>query len=82
MQELYNELKGCYAFSDISYEDCKNQLKFMEEQEFVDINHGYVSLGYNFEKIFGKRNFMEFFAVFYPSHEYKIFEGRTEIGRQ
>ena len=79
-KELYNELKGCYAFSDISYEDCKNQLKFMEEQEFVDINHGYVSLGYNFEKIFGKRNFMEFFAVFYPSHEYKIFEGRTEIG--
>ena len=79
-KQLYDELKGCYAFSDISYEDCKEMLKFMEEQEFVDINNGYVSLGYNFEKTFGKRNFMEFFAVFYPSFEYKIFEGRSEIG--
>ena len=77
---LYDELKGCYAFSDITYEDCKDLLKFMEEQEFVDIDHGYVSLGYNFEKTFGKRNYMEFFAVFYPSYEYKIFEGREEIG--
>ena len=80
VKELYDELKGCYAFSDISYDDCKDLLKFMEEQEFVDINHGYISLGYNFEKTFGKRNFMEFFAVFYPSYEYKIFEGRDEIG--
>ena len=79
-KELYEELKDCYAFSDISYEDCKDLLMFMEEQEFIDINHGYVSLGYNFEKTFGKRNFMEFFAVFYPSYEYKIFEGRNEIG--
>ncbi|SDA57103.1 ATP-dependent helicase Lhr and Lhr-like helicase [Methanobrevibacter millerae] len=79
-KELYGELKGCYAFSDIDYQDCKNMLKFMEEQEFVDINQGYISLGYNFEKVFGKRNYLEFFAVFYPSQEYKIFQGKSEVG--
>ncbi|WP_303295577.1 DEAD/DEAH box helicase [Methanobrevibacter woesei] len=80
VNELYKELTQCYAFSEIKFDEYKRLLKHMEELKLVDYYEPYLSLGYNFEKEFGRRNFMEFFAVFMPSYEYQVKHGRQEIG--
>jgi len=79
--DLYSYLSGCYAFSGISLHDFKRILKTMKENEFIDIYSGnYLSLGYNFEKVFGKKNFMDFYSVFFPNSEYKLKKGKREVG--
>lgn len=80
VKDLYSEIHNCYAFSDISYSDFKFQLNDMRKKEFVEINNNYLNLGIKFEEKFGRRNFMNFYAVFNPSYEYTIFEGDYEIG--
>ena len=78
--ELFNNLKNSYVFSKMTKEDYKSILENMEEKEFINIMDGYLSLGYNFEKKFGKRNFMDFYSVFCPNFEYTIREGGKNIG--
>ena len=39
-----------------------------------------ISLGYEFEKEFGRFNFMNFYSVFNSDYDFKIFEGNNEIG--
>ncbi len=78
--KLFNSLKDSYVFSKITKEDFKSILKNMEEREFINNKDGYVSLGYNFEKKFGKRNFMDFYSVFCPNREYTVREGVKNIG--
>ncbi|WP_286244342.1 helicase-related protein [Methanobacterium ferruginis] len=77
---LYNSLKNSYAFSKMTKDDFKAIIENMEELEFVNNNSGYLSLGYNFEKKFGKRNFMDFYSVFCPNFEYTVSEGMKNIG--
>lgn len=77
---LFNNLKDSYAFSKMTKEDFKAIIETMEELEFVHNNSGYLSLGYNFEKKFGKRNFMDFYSVFCPNFEYTVREGMKNIG--
>ncbi len=80
-KEVFYELTNCYVFSDISKEEYKTLLKKMIEQKFVKIDKGgYLTTGYCFEKIFGKNNYMNFYAVFYPSFEYAIKKGQKTIG--
>ena len=78
--KLFNDLKGSYMFSKITREDFISIIKNMEEREFIHNHGGYLSLGYNFEKKFGKRNFMDFYSVFCPNFEYTIKEGVKNIG--
>ena len=80
VKDLYSELHNCYAFLDISYHDFKFQLNDMRKREFVEINNNYINLGIKFEEKFGRRNFMNFYAVFHPTYEYTIFEGDYEVG--
>lgn len=80
VKNLYEELTQCYAFSEITFDEYMRLLKHMEEFEFVEYNKPYLTLGYNFEKEFGSRNFMEFFAVFMPTYEYSVKQGMKEIG--
>ena len=79
-RELYDELTGCYAFSGISFEHYVALLKEMRKNGLIDIKNNLVTLGYNFEKEFGKANYKNFYAVFSPSFEYTIYEGNKEIG--
>ena len=37
VKELYSEIQNCYAFSDISYDDCKFMLNDMRKRELVEI---------------------------------------------
>lgn len=78
--DLFNSLKESYAFNEMTKEDFKAIIENMEELEFVHNNSGYLSLGYNFEKKFGKRNFMDFYSVFCPNFEYTVREGAKNIG--
>ena len=78
--ELFNNLKDSYVFSKMTKEDYKSILENMEEREFIQNRDGFLSLGYNFEKKFGKRNFMGFYSVFCPNLEYKVKEGGKNIG--
>lgn len=78
--ELYERLSSCYVFSDISKDDYYSLLSDMREKDFIEKNQNFISLGYNFEKEFGKYNYSEFYGVFLPSVEYSVREGHKEIG--
>lgn len=79
-RDLFNELKDCYAFSNITFEEYKELLIEMKKQGLLDINHNKLTLGYEFEKKFGKSNYKNFYAVFSPSFSYTIREGNREVG--
>lgn len=78
--KLFKILKDSFVFSKINKEDYKSIIDSMEEKGFVDYHNGYLSLGYNFEKKFGKRNFMDFYSVFCPNSEFKVKQGTKNIG--
>lgn len=80
LKTLYNDLVQCYVFSEITFKEYLRLLKHMKKFGFIEYNKPYLNLGYNFEKEFGARNFMEFFAVFMPSYEYIVKHGTKEIG--
>ncbi|MDR1820703.1 MAG: DEAD/DEAH box helicase [Methanobrevibacter sp.] len=79
-KDLFDYLKDAYVFSDISEDDFKLMIKNMVERNFLDLNSGFLSLGYKFEEKYGRRNFMEFFTVFCPSYEFRVLEGKKEVG--
>jgi ATP-dependent Lhr-like helicase len=79
-KELYDDLSTCYAFSGISFEEYKNLLREMNERDMIDITNNNLTLGYQFEKDFGKSNYKNFFAVFAPRFEYSILQGNDEVG--
>lgn len=78
--DLYYSLKDSFVFSKITKDEYNNILENMEEKEFIDERGGYISLGYNFEKKYGKRNFLEFYSVFCPNYEFQVKEGLKNIG--
>lgn len=79
-RDVYDELKGCYAFSGITFNDFVDLLKEMRKHDLIDINNNFLTLGYSFEENFGQANYKNFYAVFSPSFEYTIYEGNKEIG--
>lgn len=79
-RDLYDELHDCYAFYDIEMGEYVELLKEMRKHGLIDINHNVLTLGYEFEKEFGKANYKNFYAVFSPSFSYTIFEGNREVG--
>lgn len=80
-KELYDNLLGCYAFSGITKREFKILLDEMERQDFIRVNSDKsVTLGYEFEEKFAHDNFMSFYSVFCPNTEYKLKEGRKEVG--
>ena len=79
-KDVYDELKGCYAFSGISFENYVILLKEMRNNGLIDIRNNLITLGYEFEKEFGQANYKNFYAVFSPSFEYVILQGNKEVG--
>ncbi|GAA5819224.1 MAG: DEAD/DEAH box helicase [Methanobrevibacter sp. CfCl-M3] len=79
-KDLYLYLKDAYVFSDITKEDYKIIIKDMVERNFLELNNGFLSLGYEFEQKFGKKNYMEFFTVFCPSYDFRVKEGKKDVG--
>jgi len=79
-KKLFNSLEDSFVFSNIEKNDFKSIIETMEEKGFVDYKDCYLSLGYNFEKKYGKRNFLDFYTVFCPNYEFKVKEGVKNIG--
>jgi ATP-dependent Lhr-like helicase len=68
------------VFSKIEKEEYNYFIEDMVEKGFIEENGPYINLGDAFEKEFGKRNFLEFYSVFWPNYEFKVQEGRKSIG--
>lgn len=79
-KDLFFLLKESYVFSKIEKEEYIYFIDNMVEKGFIEENGPYVTLGDSFEKEFGKRNFLEFYSVFWPNYEFKVQEGRKTIG--
>ena len=79
-ESLFKSLENSFVFCNIDKKDFKAIIETMEEKGFVDYRNGYLSLGYNFEKKYGKRNFLDFYSVFCPNYEFKVKEGVKNIG--
>jgi ATP-dependent Lhr-like helicase len=79
-KDLYSFLKDSYAFSNISEEEFNSIIGDMYEKNFIDKRAGHISLGYNFEKKYGKKNFLDFYSVFCPNYEFQVKEGLKNIG--
>ena len=79
-KQLYDELSQAYVFSDISKSEYTRLLKHMDQLDLIDIEREDLTIGYNFEKEFGSRNFSEFFSVFPTSYDYTVKYGSRTIG--
>jgi ATP-dependent Lhr-like helicase len=79
-KDLFFILKNSYVFSKIGKDEYKYFIDDMVEKEFIDENGPYLSLGDAFEKEFGKRNFLEFYSVFWPNYEFTVQDGLKTIG--
>ena len=80
--KLYDELTDCYAFSEITKKEFASLLLKMEQLEFIRIDkeRKSLTLDVQFEKKFGRNNNMNFYSVFCPSFEYKVKNGKEDIG--
>jgi ATP-dependent helicase Lhr and Lhr-like helicase len=79
-KDLFFILKESYVFSKIEKEEYTYFIENMVEKGFIDENGPYLSLGDAFEKEFGKKNFLEFYSVFWPNYEFTVQDGRKTIG--
>lgn len=79
-KDLFLILKESYVFSKIQKEEYVYFIDDMVEKGFIEENGPYLSLGDAFEKEFGKRNFLEFYSVFWPNYEFTVQEGHKTIG--
>ncbi|WP_321211844.1 DEAD/DEAH box helicase [Methanothermobacter sp. DP] len=78
--EIYRGLGRAHVFSDINQGDFRHLLEFMGESDFIRKHGTYLYHGFNFEKVFGKMNFLEFYSVFYPTYEFTVKHGTKTIG--
>ena len=79
-KDLFFILQESYVFSKIEKEEYIFFIDNMIEKGFIEENGPYINLGHNFEKEFGKRNFLEFYSVFWPNYEFTVQEGNKTIG--
>ena len=79
-KDLFFILKESYVFSKIEKEEYTYFIENMVEKGFIDESGPYLSLGDAFVKEFGKRNFLEFYSVFWPNYEFTVQDGRKTIG--
>ena len=79
-ETLFKSLEDSFVFSKIDKNDFKAIINTMSEKGYVDYKANNLSLGYNFEKKYGKRNFLDFYSVFCPNYEFKVKEGVKNIG--
>ncbi|MGB9937857.1 MAG: DEAD/DEAH box helicase [Methanobacterium sp.] len=79
-KDLFFILQKAYVFSKIEKEEYLDFIDDMVKKGFIEENGPYLSLGEAFEKEFGKRNFLEFYSVFWPNYEFSVQEGNKTIG--
>ena len=78
--DAYYILHDTYVFKDISKDTYKELIKHLVDSKILDLIGKKLSLGYEFEKLFGQMNFLNFYSVFTTSTSFKIKNGLKEIG--
>lgn len=79
-KEVYYRLNNSYSFSKITKDEFRNIVQYLIDTDMLVLNKGLLSLGYAFEKEFGKVNFLNFYSVFPTNSQYTIKNGRYEVG--
>ena len=77
-ERCWDVLSRVKDFRDISREEYNELLEFMLRKDFLFESGGLLSMGAKAEKVFGKKNFMELYAVFSTPVLYRV---HTETGR-
>jgi ATP-dependent Lhr-like helicase len=76
-EKCWQQLSIVPDFSGISLNEFDCLIAYMVRENFLFLSEGLLSIGDKAEKIFGRRNFMEIYAVFSSPQLYKIV---TEAG--
>ncbi len=71
-ERCWEQLSTVSDFSGISREEFDDLLQFMERETFLFSSGGLLSMGDKAEKVFGRKNFMELYAVFSSPQLYKV----------
>ncbi len=66
-------------FADITAAEHEKLVEHLLAHDFLFVSNGLLSLGDQAERVFGRRNFMEMYAVFSSPQHYKVV---TEAGRE
>lgn len=73
-------LRDAWPFSGISAAELQSLVETMLEREILYEADGLLSLGVTGEKLYGKRNFFELYAVFTAPPVLRVLRGNEEVG--
>jgi ATP-dependent helicase Lhr and Lhr-like helicase len=76
-EQCWQQLSIVSDFSGIDRSEFEHLIAYMVQENFLFLSEGLLSIGDNTEKTFGRRNFMEIYAVFSSPQLYKV---STEAG--
>ncbi|MFM2304157.1 MAG: hypothetical protein RLZZ135_1567 [Cyanobacteriota bacterium] len=76
-EQCWQQLSLVSDFSGISHSEFEHLITYMVRENFLFLSEGLLSIGDETEKTFGRRNFMEIYAVFSSPQLYKV---STEAG--
>ena len=76
---IWDELEAVSDFADITRAEFDELIEHLLAEDFLFRSGGKMALGDRAERVFGRRNFMEMYAVFSSPQLYKVV---TEAGRE
>jgi ATP-dependent helicase Lhr and Lhr-like helicase len=76
-ERCWEQLKSVPDFSEITHDEFEILIKHLIHEHYLFSSGGLLSLGTKAEKVFGRRNFMELYAVFSSPVFYRV---KTEAG--
>lgn len=76
-ERCWEQLSVVPDFSGIHYDEFQTLIQHMIQEDFLFVAGGLLSMGNKAERIFGRKNFMELYAVFSSPVFYKV---KTESG--
>jgi len=77
-EQCWQQLLVITDFSSISYSEFEHLIDHMVRENFLFLSQGLLSIGDKTEKTFGRRNFMEIYAVFSSPQLYKLIKIKLE----
>lgn len=77
---LMDQLRGGYPYRDLSEEDVQRLIDTMVERDILHESEGLLSLGLEGERIYGRQNFFELYAVFSTPSVMRVTYRRTDVG--
>lgn len=77
---LLSWVESAYPFTSIRNERVQELVDTMIEREILHEAEGLLSLGSRGEKLYGRRNFYELYAVFTAPRILRVTHGRNEVG--